>query len=140
MKTNLIYHTQITMSDEHNGSEKVSIEVSNKTAINAFFNTISKDGMTITCDQHTLHALLPNKESIAPKQPVTLPVTFSLNQEIKATCNVICVRRLSKNIFELDMRFKDLAENDASSVNQYIESSLMKKQRLNANSPLSKAA
>ena len=84
MKRNLIYHTQIPV---HNS-------VSTRTESGEFqtqFERIARDGMTLSCDRKTLDQLFPNTASIAPRQPKSMQVTFTLpgqQQNIKAACEV----------------------------------------------------
>jgi hypothetical protein len=126
MKRNLIYHTHIQPGENiqirANGSESVDTEL----------NAISRVSLTVKCDQKTLDILLPNTSSVAPKQAVILPVSFRLNQfgdEIDAQCSVVSVRRLSKDIFYMDMKFKEISTQDYDSIDDYIEKSLQRQQR-----------
>jgi len=126
MKRNLIYHTHIQPGEsiqiQANGSESVETEL----------DAISRDSLTVTCSQKTLDILLPNTASVAPKQAVLLPVSFRLNQsskEIDAQCSVVSVRRLSKDIFCMDMRFREISTKDYESIDDYIEKSLQRQQK-----------
>ena len=123
---NLIYHTHIQPGESiqirANGSESVETEL----------DAISRDSLTVTCSQKTLDILLPNTASVAPKQAVLLPVSFRLNQssdEIDAQCSVVSVRRLSKDIFCMDMRFREISKLDYESIDAYIEKSLQRQQK-----------
>lgn len=128
MKRNLIYHTHIHLG------EKINILTSKNETVTTELEAISRDGMTITCDQQTLSALMPNTASVAPKRAVILPVCFTLNQvddEIKVQCNVECVRRLSRDMFQLDMRFREISDQDFELIDRYIEQSLRPQQPVN---------
>ena len=140
MKRHLIYHTQIAVNESNNAAEFVCIKTENNAVIEASLQLISKDGLTITCNQHTLHKLLPNTPSVSPKQPVLLPVSFTLDKKIDSSCNVICIRRLSKDTFELEMTFKDMDEKSTELVDQYVEKLLIKKHRQQVKEPLPKVA
>ncbi len=125
MKRNLIYHTHIQLG------ESITIRANKHDTVNTELEAISRDGMTVKCDQQTLDLLLPNSASIAPKQAVLLPVSFRLNQkddEIDVQCSVISVRRLSKNIFQLSMRFREISAQNYDSINHYIEKFLTRHQ------------
>jgi hypothetical protein len=127
MKRNLIYHTHIHLG------EKIDVLTSKNETVTTELEALSRDGMTITCDQKTLSALMPNTASVAPKRAVILPVCFTLNKindEIKVRCNVVCVRRLSRNIFQLDMRFREISAQDFELIDHYIEQSLRQQQPL----------
>lgn len=126
MKRNLIYHTHIQPGESiqirANGSESVATEL----------DAISRDSLTVTCNQKTLDILLPNTASVAPKQAVILPVSFRLNQsdsEIDAQCSVVSVRRLSKDIFCMDMKFREISEQDYDAIDTYIENNLQRQKK-----------
>jgi len=126
MKRNLIYHTPIQLG------ESIAIRTNKIEAVHTELEAISRNGMTIKCNQKTLDLLLPNTASVAPKQSVALPVSFSLNQMksvIDVQCNVVSVRRLSKDIFHLDMIFKEISAQNYESIDDYIESSLQRHQK-----------
>lgn len=120
MKRNLIYHTQIPI---HNS-------VSTRTESGEFqtqFERIARDGMTLSCDRKTLDQLFPNTASIAPRQPKSMQVTFTLpgqQQNIKAACEVFSLRRLSRDCFELEMHFQQLSEQHERLIDDYIEANL----------------
>jgi len=121
MKRHLIYHTPVELNQTGIGNDRVSIGTNTHASLNTSIQTISKDGMTITCDQHDLQLLLPNRVCISPKQPVQLPISFTLTKKIQASCNIVCVRRLSKNIFQLELRFNHMKEKDEELLDYHIE-------------------
>ncbi len=88
--------------------------------------TISRDGICLNCDQETLQRLLPNTASVAPKQAVKLEVSFKLENFLKIDANVVYVRRLSKDTFQLELRFDHLSVESESEIDAYIERSLYK--------------
>ena len=126
MKRNLIYHTHIQPG------ESIQIRANGSDSVETELDAISRDSLTVTCNQKTLDILLPNTASVAPKQAVILPVSFSLNQsddEIDAQCSVVSVRRLSKDTFCMDMRFREISSQDYASIDDYIEKSLQRQQK-----------
>jgi hypothetical protein len=126
MKRNLIYHTHIQPG------ENIQIRTNGSQPVETELDAISRDSLTVTCNQRTLDILLPNTSSVAPKQAVILPVSFRLNQsgdEIDAQCSVVSVRRLSKDTFCLAMKFREISEQDFESIDEYVESSLQRQQR-----------
>lgn len=121
MKKQLIYHTHI-----NTGLSK-KIEVNVKTELTnalCYLDRISRDGMTLNCDTETLHKLMPNKASVAPKNPITLTTLFSLPKNIAAKCRVIFARRLSKNQFIMELKFVDIDESAMQHLDDYIEKNL----------------
>jgi len=126
MKRNLIYHTHIQPG------ESIQIRANGSESIETELGAISRDSLTVTCNQKTLDILLPNTASVAPKKAVILPVSFRLNQsgdEIDVQCSVVSVRRLSKDIFCMDMKFREISTQDYESIDNYIENSLQRQQK-----------
>lgn len=121
MKRQLIYHTHV----DTNHSEKIQVSVKSKD-INAKcrLDRVSRDGLTLSCDASTLHLLMPNKSSVAPKDPISLNTNFFLSHNIEADCRVIFARRLSKNEFIMELKFVDISEHDMAHLNAFIEKSL----------------
>lgn len=126
MKRNLIYHTHIQPG------ESIQIRANGNDSVETELDAISRDSLTVRCNQKTLEMLLPNTASVAPKQAVILPVSFRLNQlgdEIDAQCSVVSVRRLSKDTFCMDMRFREISSQDYASIDDYIEKSLPRQKK-----------
>ncbi len=121
MRRNLIYHTPIPVFDS------INVSAMRESTQTTQLEAIARDGLTVSCNRETLDRLLPNNETVAPKQAVNMRVNFSLpgnTQAIKAECRVVCVRRLARDTFHLKMAFVDLAEKHFDSVSDYIEQSL----------------
>lgn len=121
MKKNLIYHSHVTTSQSKKVSVKVKTDTTNTTC---FLDRVSRDGLTLSCDTETLNKLIPNKASIAPKDPISLSTCFTLDQDIQAKCRVIFARRLSKDKFIIELKFVDIDEMDMHSLDGYIERTL----------------
>jgi hypothetical protein len=127
MKRHLIYHSHVsTRSADYN---TVCVEAciagsANKQTATCQLDRISRDSMTLRCDQMTLNQLLPNKSGIAPKNPVSLSTSFHLDETVQANCRIIYTRRLSKDQFVLELKFSELAEKDQHLIDMFIEKSL----------------
>ena len=132
MKKHLIYYTHVITNRHQKDAIHVQTRVTdnqNKSQeVSCLLDRISRDGMTLSCDESTLNRLMPKKSSVAPKSPLTLATNFSLNENIQANCRVICTRRLSKNQFVLELKFFELAEKDMNLIDQFIEKSLNNEQ------------
>lgn len=127
MKRNLIYHTHIS------ADTPVCVKAIDNHQYNGYLNAIGRDGATLTCDRNTLDSLLPNCSFIAPKQPAKLSISFQLDeteQDIQADCEVIYVRRISRDQFALELRFKDLDDQGFAKVDGFVGNVLQQGQRL----------
>mgnify|MGYP000592638217 CR=1 FL=1 len=121
MKRQLIYHTHVNT----NPSNKIAVCVeTDSTKANCYLDRVSRDGLTLSCDTETLHKILPNKASVAPKDPTSLDVLFTLSENIDAKCRVIFARRLSKNQFIMDLKFIEINESAMLHLDNYIEKNL----------------
>jgi c-di-GMP-binding flagellar brake protein YcgR len=83
--------------------------------------------MVLTCNRNTLDKMFPNTVSIAPRQPKKIVAAFTLPGDtklIETACEVYSLRRLSRDLFELTMKYDDLSEEDYELVDQYVESKL----------------
>lgn len=130
MKRQLIYHTHIdTKQTGIIGVDVRRQDISKKCNI----ERVSRDGLTLACDSETLSVLMPNKTSVAPKDPVLLDIAFNIPQKIQAKCRVIFARRLSKNEFILELKFSELSESSMQYLDNFIET-LLKGENLKAES------
>lgn len=121
MKRQLIYHTYVNT----NPSNKIEVCVNtDATETKCNLARVSRDGLSLSCDAETLHKIMPNKTSIAPKDPITTSVLFSLAENIEAKCRVILSRRLSKDLFIMDLKFIEINENAMMHLDSYIEEKL----------------
>lgn len=128
MKRHLIYYTHVNTNRNQKDAIRVQTRVLGEQnqahGISCLLDRISRDGMTLSCDESTLNQLMPKKSPLAPKNPLTLATMFSLKEDIQAKCRVIYSRRLSKNQFVLELKFFELAERDMDLIDQFIEKSL----------------
>jgi hypothetical protein len=128
MKRQLIYHTHVITNRQQSKPVQVQTRLigdnNSSATISCSLDRISRDGMTLSCDELTLNQLMPKKACVAPKNPITLVTDFSLDEKIHANCRVIYTRRLSKNQFVLELKFFELAERDMNLIDQFIEKCL----------------
>ncbi len=118
-KRNLIYHTHVNVTDE--------ISVQTGEGLETRLEALARDGLTLSCNRQTLDQLLPNREVIAPKQPVNLLTCFQLypgTEAIESYCDVISVRRLARDTFHLDLRFHALEEESYQLIDSYVNAAL----------------
>lgn len=121
MKRNLIYHTLIPLDNDipvftcRDGSHITRLDA------------IARDGALLSADRKTLDQLLPNHAGIAPKQAVTMELSFSLGTAaftVNASCRLIAVRRLCRERYELKLVFDSLEEHAETIINDFVESAL----------------
>lgn len=121
MKKQLIYHTHVNTALSNKIEVNIKTEHSNE---KCYLERISRDGLTLNCDTETLHKIMPNKASVAPKDPISLITQFTLLKSVKAECRVIFARRLSKNKFIIELKFVAMDEIAIQHVDDYIERNL----------------
>jgi hypothetical protein len=120
MSKSLIYHTLINTHGE------VLINTSDKVVVSTRMEGLARNGLMLHCDSKTLDNLFPRTSSISPKQSQTLDISFGLAEvgKIEAQCEVISVRRLAKDTFELDLRFSEVNDRAIHVVDHYVERKL----------------
>jgi hypothetical protein len=122
MSKSLIYHTLI------NAQGEVLVNTSDKVAVSARMEGLARDGLLLQCDRKTLDTLIPRTTSISPKQSQILDISFGLAEvgKIEALCEVISIRRLARDTFELDLRFSEVNDRAIHVVDSYVERNLRK--------------
>jgi hypothetical protein len=120
MSRTLIYHTHVSIDGN------VTVETDSGACIEAQFDSISKSGLILHCDQHSLKILFPVTPSLSPKQTVQLDVDFGLPGvgRITARCDVTSLRRMSRTKFELQMIFAEADLRTLYALEHYVERKL----------------
>ncbi|MEX0606112.1 MAG: PilZ domain-containing protein [Marinobacter sp.] len=91
---------------------------------------LSRAGMMLSCDNKTLHQLVPGRKAPAPGQWVdimakfSVPVVASQNVTISADCNLIHLRRVSRDEFHVGIQFCSFEGNGQSYVDQFVSRQL----------------
>jgi hypothetical protein len=103
---------------------------------------ISKAGLMIECNRQTIEDLIPRESTPSPKTPVRLEILFTLKQQTSirqqepleqgqktqtdlfAICNIIHVRRISRDVYHIGVEFLVFPNDDYAVVAQYVESRL----------------
>lgn len=118
MKRNLKYHAHVPINQVRGTQAELN-------GVNTTLHDIGRDGFSITCDQQHLSILLPTCASICLKSPVQFESGFSLpgqdNYRITTLCEAFGVRRLSRDNFQLNLKFIDVSEKDFAMIDAYIE-------------------
>jgi len=122
MSRALIYHTQLNVDGLAKVVDKDGHEIVSQ------LDTISKSGIVLHCDQESLSTLFPKTPSLSPKQAVQFTTTFGLPEvgKIEAKCDVISLRRLSRDTFELQLNFVNASPRALYAIEHYVERKLRK--------------
>lgn len=120
MSKSLIYHTQVEVKGE------ATLEADNKVATSARIDSLAKDGMIVHCDQSSLKALFPRSATFSPKQTTSVDLTFGLKEvgKVETRCDVVSVRRLSRDAFELNLKFDIEDQRSAAIIEKFVERKL----------------
>lgn len=120
MSRSLIHHTHLSISGN------VSLKTTDGASTEAQFDSISKSGLVLHCDQDSLKQLFPRTPTLSRKQTVELGVDFGLPEvgRIVADCHVTSLRRMSRTKFELQMNFADADLRSLYALEHYIERKL----------------
>ncbi len=142
MKRQLIYHTHVDTTQYANKPIVVEahVQTPQKTAkTSCFLNRISRDCITLSCNQDNLNQLMP-KHISAPGQAMMLTLNFILHKEVEAECRVLYVRRLSKKEFVLELKFQQLSEASMQIIDEFVEKSLLGESLITGTSAKSEVA
>lgn len=93
---------------------------------------LSRAGMLVECDSSHVRDILPGNSPVAPKKTVALDIKFAVpvvsvqSVNIEASCDIVHVRRVSKNLFQLGLQFTGFTGNGHDYVDQYVSRQLLK--------------
>lgn len=131
MKRHLIYHSHV---DTHSGrSIPVAVNLDDKT-IQTTLERISRNSLTLSCDELALSQLLPNYCKVGSKDPLVFQTEFKLHSTITLSSRVAYTRRTAKNNFLLEMNFMDVSEPAMRQIDAFIEAKLKAKNQPKLNS------
>ncbi|MFE8072130.1 PilZ domain-containing protein [Marinobacteraceae bacterium S3BR75-40.1] len=88
---------------------------------------LSRAGLMLSCTPDQVSQILPNNMTIAPRQAVRLHARFKLpvlsiqSVQISVACDVIYVRRVSRDCFQVGMHFVDFEGSGRDYVDQYMD-------------------
>ena len=83
-----------------------------------------------TCDPDMVNSLLPKGAVVGPRQAVRVQVQFQLpiinvqKVQIDAHCDIVYLRRVSRDKFQLGMSFTAFDDNGQDYIDQYIDRKL----------------
>lgn len=91
---------------------------------------LSRAGVMALCTPEMIKTLLPNGPSVGPRQAVRVKVQFELpvlNVQkvlVEARCDVIYLRRISRDTFHLGMSFVEFEDRGQDYIDQFIDRKL----------------
>jgi len=100
------------------------------TEVSCRVSNLSRDGVMVPCDPDTLDRIMPNHEPVAPH--LAVPVRFELqlpgsnDTPVRCRCDIIYVRRVSRDCFNTGMSFSAFEEDDQQRLDDYINQQLSK--------------
>jgi hypothetical protein len=121
MQTNLRYHNRV------NTRLEAIMSTGNKTALIGTLANISKAGLMIECSRQVVEDLIPRDSTPSPKSPVRLEVAFDLwlnsdeSKHLHSICNIIHVRRKSRETYQVGVEFLSFPQNDYATVVKYVD-------------------
>lgn len=125
-KPNLRQQQRVSTDIEVTVNHPNGMSVACKTA------NLSRAGMMVECDSERVQELIPDRQAVAPKDPVRLNIKFSVpvvavqSVNIEARCDVVHIRRISRKVFQLGLQFTDFEGNGHDYVDQYVSRLLSK--------------
>jgi len=91
---------------------------------------LSRAGVMAVCTPDMVKTLLPGGAVIGPRQSVRVKVQFEVpvlavqKVQIGALCDVVYLRRISRDIFHLGMSFVSFDDSGQDCIDQYIDRKL----------------
>ena len=107
-----------------------SLERGGETLRHCTINNLSRAGLQIECTPETLDQLVPNGEPVAPHMAIPVQVTFTVpvgesdSACIRARCDVVTVRRIARDCFNVGMSFAEFEEDALPMLDHYINEQL----------------
>lgn len=126
VRPNLRHHNRV--------ATQLTVEVSTGDGLTAECESanLSRAGLMLVCTPEQVSQILPNDSPIAPRQAVRLHARFSLpvislqSVSVSVDCDVIYVRRVSRDCFQVGMEFVEFEGSGRDYVDQYIDRRLQK--------------
>lgn len=104
----------------------VQVHRPGQTPIECLMTNLSRSGMMLSCDSQTVKHLVPSGRPPAPGDWIDVSAQFEvpvINKQsvmISAKCHLAHLRRVSRNEFQLGIRFVDFEGRGFDYVDQYV--------------------
>lgn len=91
---------------------------------------LSRAGVMAVCTPEMIKVLLPKGTALGPRQTVRVKIQFELpvinvqKVQIEAQCDIVYLRRVSREIFHLGMSFVSFDNTGQDYIDQYIDRQL----------------
>ncbi|ENO13346.2 PilZ domain-containing protein [Marinobacter nanhaiticus D15-8W] len=111
---------------------EVTVTHPDGTCITCKTANLSRAGMMVECDSARVQELVPDRLAVAPKDPIQLSIKFSVpvvsvqSVNVEAQCDVVHIRRISRQVFHLGLQFRFFEGNGHDYVDQYVSRLLSK--------------
>lgn len=105
---------------------EVRIEKQDGCCLTCEVSNISRTGIMILCDQEAVRELVPSEKTPAPGNWISVTTTFSVpvvaQQPVSVIAggNIIHMRRIARDQFQLGIQFSEFEGNGFEYVNNYV--------------------
>ncbi|PSF05986.1 PilZ domain-containing protein [Marinobacter fuscus] len=107
-------------------STDISIEKPDGCCLTCKVSNLSRSGVMISCDQHTVQALVPGMRAPSPgfwigvNTCFTVPVVPTQPVTVLASGNIVHMRRIARNEFQVGIQFTEFEDNGFEYVDRYV--------------------
>ncbi|WP_339800385.1 PilZ domain-containing protein [uncultured Marinobacter sp.] len=116
------------LRDQQRVDASLSVQVHRpgQSPIECLMTNLSRSGMMVSCDAETIDRLVPSRRPPAPGDWIDVsarfevPVISKQSVLVSATCHLAHLRRVSRNEFQLGIRFVDFQGRGFDYVDQYV--------------------
>lgn len=105
---------------------EVRIEKADGSCLTCEVSNISRTGIMILCDQEAVKSLIPGQKTPAPGNWIAVTTRFSVpvvaHQPVSVTAagNIVHMRRIARDQFQLGIQFAEFEGNGFEYVNNYV--------------------
>ncbi|WP_416383195.1 PilZ domain-containing protein [Marinobacter sp. F4218] len=120
IKTNLRNQQRVDVSTE------ITVEKPDGSCLTCSVANLSRTGVMISCSREAVKALIPNQQSPAPgnwisvKTRFSVPVVATQPVSIIADGNIVHMRRVARDEFHLGIQFAEFEGNGFDYVDRYV--------------------
>lgn len=107
-------------------SAEITVEKTDGCCLTCKVSNLSRSGVMISCDQNIVQQLIPGLRAPAPghwievKTRFTVPVLPTQPVTVLADGNIVHMRRISRNEFQVGIQFSEFEGNGFDYVDQYV--------------------